>query len=106
MPNQTVGIELLIDGDQDLKAQENQINYAELAYSARLVTCDQHTGTPPNANLAVFLQVASQPKPLQLILLGAAPVQTLSAIVAAGQLIVFHSTISVNGKPEGVVGVR
>lgn len=106
MPNQAIGIDLLFNGSQCLKDRENQLNYAELAYNARLVTYDKNTGTPPSANLAVFLSAASPLAPLQLISLGPSPAATLAGIIAAGKLIVFHSTIWVTGMLDDVVGVR
>ena len=106
MPNTAGTLEFLVDGGQTLKAQENQINYAELAYEGQTLTFECHEGEPEHANKQVIIENGAAYQPLTLLLLGLNPGSTLSTVIAQGKIIVFHTQLWVSGAREQVVGVR
>ncbi len=107
MPNTVATFELLLDGQQSLPAQENQINYIELAYAGQTVTFDQHSGSPPHSNKLIMLETGTSPtKPLKLIELGANGVATVSEVIERGDTIVFHSTVWADSVLKQILGVR
>jgi hypothetical protein len=102
----------LIDGQQDLAAQERALNFAEQAGFAKVISYAKSTapptGTTPNEAVLQDVPIGQQPPALHLEAIDvngdATPI--ITAQLKAGKVVVFHDICSVGGKDQMVLGFR
>jgi hypothetical protein len=102
----------LIDGQQDLAAQERALNLLEEAMFAKVTSYAKAVAPPagaaPNEAVLEDVPIGKQPPPLHLeaIAVGGDTSAIVSAQTKAGNAMVFQGTCSVGGKDQLVLGFR
>jgi hypothetical protein len=102
----------LIDGQQDLAAQERALNLEEQGMFAKVTgyakAAAPPAGTTPNEAVLEDVPIGQQPPSLHLeaTAVGGDASAIVSAQTQAGKAVVFQGTCSVGGKDQLVLGFR
>jgi len=103
----------IVDGNQDLAAQEKGLNFMEQSTFAKVISYAKSTGPIPQglAPNEVVLQdvpIGQQPKALHLEALdvNGDATQVITQQLATGKIVVFHDISFVGGQERMVLGFR
>jgi hypothetical protein len=95
----------LVDGTQDLGAQQNALQFMEQADFSKVVSYLEKPEAGPTANEAILqdVPIGSQPPPLTLV---AVPAGSSAPVPSAGQTVAFQGQAFISGTLQLVVGFR